>query len=724
MKNRLFLSLVYLLIQLIPLQSQDDVNLFDYWRYYSDAENALYKYFCSTAFRQLDERGTAIDNLESIEDWTARQEDVRQILLDIIGPFPERTPLNVRVTGVIQRDGYRVEKLIYESQPGYYVTSALFIPGNIKGRAPAILNPIGHSTESFRRDIYQHTIINLVKKGFIVLTYDQVGQGERLQYYDTETGKSRFGSTQEHSYPGAQCFISGYSPAKFFIWDGIRGIDLLLSRKEVDPERIGITGLSGGGTSTAFIGALDERILAAAPACFITNLNSLFRSRGPQDAEQNLFQFIARGLDHPDLIELRAPKPTLIISTTRDFFSIQGARDTYHEAAKAYAALGAGENLEMTEEDHGHGFTKKNREAMYTFFQKHLRNPGDPTDHEAEVIPAEAFRVTETGQLATSLKGETLYSLNKNVVEDQVSALESKRSAMNEHLSGIPGAAMRIIGYEIPRDFGNAIFSGRYVNNNYMLEKYMIPGSGEYMIPLALFIPVKNDQGEVILLLHESGKEYAANTDNLAKQLVAEGYTVLLGDLPGIGELGPGYLKGDAYISNISYNQWFAGILTGKSIVGLRAEDITRLAHFVKTSLPENRSVSAISAGVLGSELLHAAVFDGSIKKVCLIEPFTSFAEIALSREYSPRFIPSAVAGAIEAYDLADLMAALYPRKLLIINPLDANGNAEKEKDAKENLAFPIQVYTQGERSENFSFFTGKEKQLVYEEIFQWLNLD
>jgi hypothetical protein len=257
-----------------------------------------------------------------------------------------------------------------------------------------------------------------------------------------------------------------------------------------------------------------------------------------------------------------------------------------------------------------------------------------------------------------------------------------------------------------------------------MLEKYLIPGSGEYMIPLALYISVENNRKEVILLLHESGKEYAANTDNLAKQLVAEGYTVLLADLPGIGELGPGYLQGDAYISNISYNQWFAGILTGRSIAGLRAEDITRLIHFVKTNFTGIRSVSAISTGVLGSELLHAAVFDGSIEKVCLLEPFTSFAEIALSCEYSPGFIPSTVAGALEAYDLADLMAALYPRKLLIINPLDANGNAEKEKKAGENLAFPIHAYAQGERGEEFSLITGKKKEQVYEEIFKWLARD
>ncbi len=720
--KKLLLCLAFFIFQLLPLKSQVDVTLFDYWQYYSDAENSLYKYFCSAGFQQLEERKSVIDNLHSKDDWINRQADVRERLLEIIGPFPAKTPLNIKVTGIIHRDGYRVEKLIYESLPEYYVTAALFIPEKINGRAPAILNPIGHSTMSFRRDIYQHTIINLVKKGFIVLTYDQIGQGERLQYYEADSAKSRFGSTQEHSYPGAQCFISGYSPAKYFIWDGIRGIDVLLSREEVDPDRIGLTGLSGGGTSTAFIGAIDDRILAAAPECFITNFNYLLRSRGPQDAEQNLFQFIYRGLDHPDLIEARAPRPTLISSTTRDFFSIQGARESFQEAGKAFRALGAEGNLEMTEENNEHGFTRKNREAIYAFFQKHLNNPGDASDLEVETIPVEEFRVTETGQLATFLKGETIYSLNKKLVKQQVAELESERANIDEHLSGIPGVAASISGFSTPVEFDHEIFSGRYVNNQYLVEKYLIPGSGEYMIPMALFLPAQNSKKEAVLLLHEKGKNYAANMDSLAKQLVAEGYSVLLGDLPGIGELGPGYLRGDAYIESISYNQWFAGILTGKSIVGLRAEDIIRMTHFIKTNLPDNNIISAISVGALGSEILHAAVFDETIHKVCLLQPFVSFADIALSPEYSPGFIPSTVAGALEAYDLADLMAAFCPRKLLIINPLSANRAFLIEVGAGEKLAFPVNMYAQKGRSEDFSLFFRKEDQPFFEELSKWLN--
>jgi len=721
MKNIFILFFSILILKVIQSTAQDDVSLFNYWQYYSDIENVQYNYFCRAAFEQLDEREMVVSHLKSKEDWMNRQELVRNKLTRLIGPFPEKTSLNARVTGTLKRDGYRVEKVIYESIPGYYVTAALFIPDIINGKAPAILNAIGHSIQSFRRDIYQHVIINLVKKGFIVLTYDQIGQGERLQYYDEELGKSRLSSTSEHSYPGGQCFISGYSPAKYFIWDGIRGIDYLLTRNEVDPDRIGMTGLSGGGTSTAYIAAVDERIYAAAPTCFITNYKYLFKSRGPQDAEQNLYHFISEGLDHADLIELRAPKPTLIVSTTRDFFSIQGARETYREAKIAFGALGVKDRLQMAEEDNDHGFIKKNNEATYAFFQKHLNNAGDSADVEVEIIPEMDLQVTETGQLATSLKGETLYSLNKKQIEKQVAKLETSRNDIDKHIKKATDKARKISGMDYPQQFGEAIFSGRTVNEDYNQEKYLISGSGEYMIPLVLFIPKKNSKNETILLLHEHGKEYAVNNDSLAKQLLANGYAVLLGDLPGIGEMGPGYLKGDAYINGVSYNQWFAGILTGKSIVGLRAEDIIRMVHFIKANLSGFHPVSAISVGVLGSELLHAAAVEKDIQKIGLIQPFLSFAEIALTREYKPSFIPSTVSGAIEEYDLPDLMSSLCPRKLIIIDPLSGDGQKAEELQAKKGILFPTKVYLTKGVPENFNINYLDEKQTILEPLLSWL---
>ena len=178
-------------------------------------------------------------------------------------------------------------------------------------------------------------ILNLVEKGFIVLAYDPIGQGERLQYPDLVTGKSTIGSaTQEHSYAGVQTLLTGSSLSDYFIWDGIRAVDYLCSRKEVDSGRIGITGRSGGGAQAAMIAACDDRILAAALENYVTNFKRLFQAIGPQDAEQNPWFGIAKGIDHADFIHARAPKPTLIISTTNDYFSIQGARETFNEVKK------------------------------------------------------------------------------------------------------------------------------------------------------------------------------------------------------------------------------------------------------------------------------------------------------------------------------------------------------------------------------------------------------
>ena len=718
--------LIFLLISLTfsSILAQDDVSLFDYWKYYSDIENIQYKNLCSEAFKLLDKREKDVSLLRSKEDWLKRQQLVGRKLKNLIGPFPEKTPLNARVTGVLKRYGYRVEKLIYESMPGFFVTAALFIPDKIRGKAPAILNAIGHSTQSFRRDIYQHVTINLVKKGFIVLTYDQIGQGERLQYYDAKTGKSRFGSTTEHSYPGAQCFISGYSPAKYFIWDGIRGIDYLLTRKEVDPERIGMTGLSGGGTSTAFIAAIDDRILAAAPTCFITNYESILKSIGPQDAEQNIFHFLSEGLDHADLIEIRAPKPTLIVATTGDFFSIQGARETFREAKMAYKALGEEDFLQMTEADYGHGFTKKNNEATYAFFQEFLNNPGDSSDEEVDTIPEKDLRVTETGQLSTALHSETIYSLNKRVVENQVVRLKSSRTRENveDHAIAVTANARHLSGFKDPASYGSTIFSGRYVNKEYTLEKYLVPGSGDYMLPAALFKPVEMRRNEVVLILDEQGMEHSAVEDSvMIHSILKQGSSVLLFDVRGIGSLGPGYLKGDAYIDHTSFNQWFAGILTNKSIVGMRAEDILRIVNFIKSDNGEFETITALAIGATGSELLHAAVFEDDIQKICLLKPFISFADIALSKDYLPAYITSTVAGAIEKYDLSDLMAAICPRKILIINPRKSDGFPANEIEQVSNLNYPKTVYNQNSVEDNFKHAVLGENRLVHEQIIEWL---
>ena len=702
---------------------QDNIDQFNYWQYYSDIENSQYKTFCSIAFDQLKSRQKKIQELDSKEGWLDRQSLIKEKLRKIAGPFPDKTPLDVKITGKLKKDGYTIEKLIYESFPGYYVTAALYIPDGVKKKAPAIFYACGHTLEGFRAPAYQHIIVNLVKKGFVVFTIDPMGQGERYEYWDKENDQP--GITipdHEHSYAGAQCLISGYSTARYFIWDAMRGIDYMLTRKEIDPDRIGMTGRSGGGNITAYLGALDERIHAAAPECYITSYEYIYKSIGPQCAEQNLYKMIQEGLDHADFIEARAPKPTLIIGTTRDFFSIQGTLDSYNEARKMYRILDFEENLSIALDDTVHKSSKKNREAMYAFFQKYLDNPGNSQDMDVEVPDPSELKVTETGQIATALSGETIFTMNETIVQSHVANLDSNRKNPSEYLANLPGFVTEDAGFNYPDNFGHAVFSGRFVKKNYMFEKYLIPGSGEYVLPLAVFKPNKDKNGELVLIAHSDGMKNTLENDSLVYDLTKAGYSVLLCDLPGIGSLGPGYLKGDSYIQGISYNQWFAAVLTGRSHVGLRAEDLIRVVNFAKGNLKDISQLTAIAIGPVGSSLLHAAILEPSIKRIGLIGPILSYVELASTRSYKPEYIPFSVAGCIENYDLPDLIAGLHERNLFIINPMSGDGTRLKYEKINQLMSFPLKVFDEKSVTDNLileSFVS--EQNTLSQYLFNWL---
>lgn len=679
-----------------------DVPLFSYWKYYSDAENSLYKTHCDQAFQFLEERKARVDTLTTKDQWLQRKNLIREKMQEIIRIFPEKTPLNPQVTGVIPRDGYLIEKLVYESQPGYFVTGAIYIPEGLTAKAPAIFYACGHSVDGFRSRIYQHIIINLVKKGFVVLTIDPMGQGERYDYWNEQNNVSDFPvPDHEHSYAGTQCLVTGYSVAAHFIWDVIRGIDYMETRKEIDGKRIGMTGRSGGGNLTAYVGALDERIIAAAPECYITDYEFLLKSIGPQCAEQNLYKFIAAGFNHSDFIIARAPMPTMIISTTRDFFSIQGAMESYEEAKRSFEALDAGDKLSMAQDDAVHTSTRKNREAMYAFFQKYLNNPGTPEDVEVNIPEPETLKVTETGQVVTSLNGETVFSLNNRLASDEWEKLNRSRVEDAQHLQKVVATAVDLSGLQFPDKTEAPVFSGRHITDSFVLEKYLIPGSGSYMLPVFYLEPVRAAREKIIVYFHMRGMAYALEQDSLVRDLLKQGYPVLLADLPGIGSLGPGYLKGDSFIQGISYNQWFAAILAGKSPVGLRAEDMIRIFRFVRQEL-EPAEISMISEGPIGVDGLHAAAIEKDIGSLVLINSPLSFKNFTGTRFYNSALVPHLVAGTAGKYDLPDLMANLAPRRILLVNPRLADYSFATNEQITKELDYPDKIYMKEGSDMNF----------------------
>ncbi|MGX5820902.1 alpha/beta hydrolase family protein [Chitinophaga lutea] len=658
-------------------RAQQEPDVIRQWMAYTDAPNSLYHHIAGETYALLEDRARKTAGLQTPAAWRSRQQQVRTALAAAVGPFPSKTPLRARITATHQKAGYRMENIVYESRPGYFVTSVLFMPDSLGAnrKAPAILYCSGHSNTGYRSPAYLRVMLNLVQKGFIVMAFDPPGQGERLQYLTPDGRKSRFKwPTWEHSYPGAQLFLNGQTIANDMIWDGIRAIDYLVSRPETDPQRIGVTGRSGGGTQTAYIAALDERVKAAAPENYITSFKRLYQSLGPQDAEQHFFQGIARGLDIGDLLTARAPKPTLVITTTRDIFSYQGAKETMQEVQSAFTALGSPHNIKMVTDDAAHASTKKNREALYAFFQQHLSLPGNTMDEEVSLPDTAELHVTPTGQVATSYQGHDLFDIHLREAEQKFAQLDALRK--KSPAGALVDAAKKISGYRAPNSLPVPIETGGWPRDGYRLDKALIDGEGKYPVPYLLFTPDRPN-GKAAIWIKPNGKSTSADIELLARN----GWTVLVPDMIGTGETGPGAFKGDSYIDSCGYNLWFAAMQTGRSITGIRAGDIVRLARLLRK---DHRAVYGIAEGDISPALLHAAAFDTAFAGVALNGPLISYRSLASTRDYRPQFIPHAVAGSIGHYDLPDLAAAIATRRLLIAAPV--NGKGERSEDIKADL--------------------------------------
>ncbi|NQT17114.1 MAG: acetylxylan esterase, partial [Planctomycetes bacterium] len=240
-------------------------------------DSLLHDYMMKHVNGQYEARRAALKAaLESREKILQRRKRLRDDFREMIGPLPEKTPLNARVVGHVDCDGYRIEKVIYESRPGHHVTGNLYLPTKGRPPYPGVLVPCGHSANGKAAEAYQSASILLAKNGLVALIFDPIGQGERLQLLDAPRN-----GTTTHTLLGLGALLVGVNTGNYRLWDGIRSLDYLASRPEVDPKRLGCTGNSGGGTMTTWLMAADDRIGVAAPSCFVTSLERMLAVRPP-----------------------------------------------------------------------------------------------------------------------------------------------------------------------------------------------------------------------------------------------------------------------------------------------------------------------------------------------------------------------------------------------------------------------------------------------------------
>lgn len=414
-----------------------------------DVRNQLKQFVYRRSMEAFAAGDRARDGVQTAEQLRERQRSIRDGFIGAIGGLPvSDAPLNPQITGVEECGEYRIEKVVFESRPNVYVTSNLYIPADASLPRGAVLFLCGHDPKAKHGERY-HTVCQfLVRGGLVVLAVDPLGQGERLNYGDAATGRSMLTESYEHEHPGTQCWPLGDGLARYFLHDAMRAVDYLLTRPEVDKNKIGVTGSSGGGTQTAMMMMCDPRIAAAAPATFVTSREAYLYAGQPQDAEQIWPGWTADGFDHEDFLVAMAPRPALVLAAAYDCFPIEGTRRTVERARRFWRLFGREDDIDLFEDAAVHQYTDRLAEAATRFFTKHLfGREAAPSAADIRALDEAALRCTRSGQVrseypdARSIHDEILVRLH---------TLESERAEMSE-----PDRKKRAIEWMRERVFDN-----------------------------------------------------------------------------------------------------------------------------------------------------------------------------------------------------------------------------------------------------------------------------
>ncbi len=649
-------SIVAMMLLCHPsLRSADDFNVLPDNFNSDKTQQMMRSYLRGLSHAALDERLEELEALKTAGQIEAYQKERRDFFLRTIGGPPPETPLNPRVTGRLEYPEYAVEKIIFESLPNFHVTASLYLPkGQGAGPHPGVLLPCGHSANGKAAEPYQLASILLARNGFAVLCWDPVGQGERMQLLDVPNAPA---GTSEHMAEGVAPILLGRNLATYMIWDGMRALDYLQSRPEVDPERIGCTGISGGGNLTAMLMALDPRIDAAAPGCFMTTHRMKNESPGPGDAEQNLFDQIRQGFDHPDFIITRAPKPTLILAATYDYVPIEGAWLAYRQAKRIYGKLGFPERVQLAEANEKHGFGPELRQATTRFMLRFLSDdlseitepPNTPIAKDAEL------QSTPDGQVLKLPGARSIFAVNQDFSKQlrqqrekfiattpPEDRLEKVRQLANiRPLEEIPAVK--------PRSLGTVQLAG------FPGEKMIFEPEPGILLPAIDFHPDKAG-GETVLYLNENGK--TADSKAIIA-LLEKGQRVLAVDVRDSGETRTHIWRYGraANITGPATAEFFMAYMLGKSYLGMRAEDILACARYLSEDSKPKAKIHLIATGELAPPALHAAALEPQLFSSTVFKNSLESWQEVIDTPVTDNQLVNTVHGALKFYDLPDLAA-------------------------------------------------------------------
>jgi dienelactone hydrolase len=604
--------------------------------------------------------------------------EVRQRIQECFGPWPEKTPLDARVTGVVERDTYKIEKVIFESRPNFPVAANLYLPTGRAFPLPGVVGTCGHSTDSKAYPAYQSFAQGLARLGYVVLIFDPIGQGERLQYVIPDLKPRRGSGTSEHLYAGNQQFLVGEFFGAWRAWDGIRALDYLLSRPEVNPHQVGVTGNSGGGTMTTWLCGVDQRWTMAAPSCFVTTFRHNLENELPADTEQCPPRALALGLDHSDFIAALAPKPVVLLGKEKDYFDVRGIEEAYARLQRLYELLGAKSNIHLFIGPTTHGYTQENREAMYRWFNHVTRISRVRTEPSLTLEHEETLWCTPRGQVA-ELKPRTVFSFTAERSE----ALARQRGhPTGANLKELVGAALKlpqrsgVPEYRILRPVSGRRYPKKFAAI-YAVET-------EQDILAVVYMPTEEpwasrpprDSRRALLYIAHLSADAELRDEPLIRELIEAqpDAAVFACDVRGIGESQPNTCGGKNFLHPYGSDYFYAvhSLMLDYPYVGQKTFDVLRVTDWLTAN--GRTEIHMVGKGWGALPATFAALLSDSVKQVTLKHALTSYRDIAESEEYAwplSCFIP----GVLKTFDLPDCYRALAAKHLRQIAPWGATAD-------------------------------------------------
>ncbi len=637
----------------------------------------------------LVKRQRELNRLKSPGEWRARQLKSRGKLQEYFGDFPERTPLNAKTVGKLEHPRYRVEKVIFESQPRYYVTANLYVPKDRKFPLPGVVFPCGHYPPAKAWESFQKACQGLVLKGYVVLIFDPMGQGERSEYFDAKTHKDLIlECVDQHHYVGRPAFLTGWTLSGLRTWDCIRAVDYLVSRAEVDQNKLAAIGCSGGGQMALLITAVDERIKVCAASHPGGSMEQSFLT-GQTLTEREIFSLIP-------------PRPVRIIVGSESG-EAPGHRKRLEDMQLFYKGLLADEQRSDLDIVPGvHSMNRANRESVYEWlnrwFDKEEEGKEEPAVQPGTV---QSLWCTESGNTILSLGGETAQTLNAKRAA-RVYKPEKDPAELKKRVAARIGLKVPQIHKNLKTDSIATVF-----HEGIAVEMLTYESEKGMVIPALLIKPQKiKPDSPVYLFASDKGKPQCFCDTALPFRLAQKGAAVLAVDVRGIGETNPtAPLRLDQY-TGYTPQKWKLDVLAirsaafGRTILGMRTLDVLRGVDLLHSRGDlKGRKIIVVGEGLGGVWALLAAIYDPRVEGVVTIGTLPSY-RLLISHHYYNVWGYFWVPGALRDFDITDLAGLVAPKPQIWIDPVNELGKPMDHQHASSLIG----------KSENRYVFTPDRK--------------